>query len=81
MDFQYDFVVSRAVAALSELLKWTKGKYLSKSQHEKRNGLICLKGGNIEDEIAAIQKAVKIPVANYFSEDFFKDKFIVYAAQ
>ncbi len=78
MDFQYDFVVSRAVAPLSELLAWTKGKYLSKSKNKIRNGLICLKGGNIETELAGIKGAQKIPVSDYFEEEYFKDKFIVY---
>lgn len=81
MEFKYDFVVSRAVAPLSELLQWTKGKYSAQDLHPVRNGLICLKGGNIEEELSVVPKAKKIPVANYFQEDFFKDKFVVYCEQ
>lgn len=80
MDFQYDFVVSRAVASLPDLLKWTKGKYLPKSRNKVRNGLICLKGGDIEAEISGAKGAQKIPVSGYFAEEYFKDKFIVYTA-
>ena len=81
MDYQYDFVVSRAVAKLPELLSWTKGKYLPKDQNSFRNGLICLKGGDIEAEIALVKTAKKFPISAYFNEEFFKDKFIVYVEQ
>jgi 16S rRNA (guanine527-N7)-methyltransferase len=83
MDFQYDFVVSRAVAPLGELLTWSKKKYLPKDQNERKNGLICLKGGDIEAEIAAsgAKKVEKIPLSNYYNEDFFKDKYLVYVEQ
>jgi 16S rRNA (guanine527-N7)-methyltransferase len=81
MDYQYDFVVSRAVAPLSELLGWTKGKYLPKDQNTFKNGLICLKGGDIDAELALVKNAKKFPISNYFNEEFFKDKFIVYTEQ
>lgn len=83
MDFQYDFVVSRAVAPLSELLTWSKKKYLPKDQNAVHNGLICLKGGNIEDEIAAAhaKNVMKKPLSDYYNEEFFKDKYLVYAEQ
>ena len=81
MDYQYDFVVSRAVAPLSELLGWTKGMYLPKDQNTFKNGLICLKGGDIDAELALVKNAKKFPISNYFNEEFFKDKFIVYTEQ
>ena len=81
LEFQYDFVLSRAVAPLTELLQWTKGKYLSKDHHSVRNGLICLKGGDIDAEIAEVKNARKIPIAGLFNEGFFKDKHIVYTKQ
>lgn len=83
MDFQYDFVVSRAVAPLGELLAWSKKKYLPKDQNNRHNGLICLKGGNIDEEIATsgAKKVEKTPLSDYYSEDFFKDKYLVYVQQ
>jgi 16S rRNA (guanine527-N7)-methyltransferase len=78
MEFQYDFVVSRAVAPLSDLVKWTKGKYLSKHHNAVQNGLICLKGGDIDEELSIVKNAVKVPIANYFSGPFFADKFLVH---
>ncbi len=81
MDYKYDFVVSRAVAPLAELLAWSKGKYLPHNHHAVHNGLICLKGGDIDAEISVVKNARKIPVSNYFEQDFFKDKYIVYSEQ
>ncbi len=81
MDYKYDFVVSRAVAPLSELLAWSKDKYLPHNHHPVHNGLICLKGGDIDAEISVVKNARKIPVSNYFEQDFFKDKYLVYSEQ
>ncbi len=81
MEFQYDFVVSRAVAPLTDLLEWTKKKYLPKNHHLTHNGLICLKGGNIDEEIAVVKNARKVSISSFFEESFFKDKYIVYTEQ
>lgn len=81
MEFKYDFVLSRAVAPLGDLLKWTKGKYSPHDQHKVRNGLICLKGGDITEEISIMPKAIKISLSSYFREDFFADKYLVYCEQ
>ncbi|MFN8287943.1 MAG: 16S rRNA (guanine(527)-N(7))-methyltransferase RsmG [Chitinophagales bacterium] len=83
MEFQYDFVVTRAVAPLAELLKWTKGKYLSKDNNQYKNGLIALKGGKLEEEIAAaaVKNVFKKPLSEYFEEPFFSDKCLVYVEQ
>ncbi len=82
MEYQYDFVVSRAVAPLADLLSWTKGKYSPKQGHQGlRNGLICLKGGDIEAELSVVKNARKVPLNSFFEEAFFTDKFLVYCAQ
>ena len=68
----YDYVVSRAVMALPDLLKLTR-KNMSK-------GLICLKGGDLTEELkpANCQGAVIEPISKYFNEPFFETKQIVY---
>lgn len=81
MKFQYDFVVSRAVAPLADLLNWTKGKYTAHDQLPVRNGLICLKGGDIDAEISVATKVQKVALSRYYSEPFFSDKFLVYVEQ
>jgi 16S rRNA (guanine527-N7)-methyltransferase len=78
LDFRYDFVLSRAVAPLPDLVQWTKGKYLPHSHHPIHNGLICLKGGDIDAELKLVSGVTKIAIRDYFKEDYFKDKFIVY---
>jgi 16S rRNA (guanine527-N7)-methyltransferase len=78
MDFQYDFVVSRAVAPLSALVNWTKGKYLSRKLNTVSNGLICLKGGYIDSEMEVVRNARKVPISKFYSESFFNDKFLVH---
>lgn len=80
MEFQYDFVVTRAVAPLSELLKWTKHKYLARDRHQIKNGLIALKGGNLDEEIAqaGAKFVLRKKLSEYFEEPFFDDKLLIY---
>ncbi len=78
MPYQYDFVVSRAVAPAADLLAWTRGKYLTKKLNFISNGLICLKGGDLTKELQGIHKAKQVPLSTYYSEEFFEDKSLVY---
>jgi 16S rRNA (guanine527-N7)-methyltransferase len=77
---KFDFAVSRAVAPLKELWSWSRP--LLKKEHqmsEYRNGLICLKGGDLSQEIAdSGVKPYAKPIEQIFSETFFNDKFIIY---
>lgn len=81
MEYQYDFVVSRAVAPATALMQWSKGKYFPKNRHKLLNGLICLKGGDLSAELAPFPKAESVPLSSYFKEDFFADKSLVYIAR
>lgn len=81
---QFDFVVSRAVAPLSELLSWTKGKYAGAMKNALPNGLICLKGGDLKEEIKAVSSSHIIevyPISEKFNLEFFETKKIVYAVK
>jgi 16S rRNA (guanine527-N7)-methyltransferase len=78
MEYQYDYVVSRAVAPLKELMRWSTTKFLPKHLNEKRNGLICLKGGDLTTEKEGVKVVEAIPLTAYFAEEFFKDKSLVY---
>jgi 16S rRNA (guanine527-N7)-methyltransferase len=72
----FDFAVSRAVAPLQTLHHWLRGKI---SNRFPESGLICLKGGNLEQEIREAGVPVKWKsVSDYFEEDFFKEKFILH---
>lgn len=76
---KYDFVVSRAVMPLPDLIKIVK-KNISKEDHNSLpNGVLCLKGGNVEGEMKPFRKiAEAVEITNWFEEDWFKDKFVIY---
>lgn len=76
---KYDFVVSRAVMPLPDLVRIVK-KNISKEDHNSLpNGILCLKGGNVEGEMKPFRKiAEAIEITNWFEEDWFKDKFVIY---
>ena len=75
----YDFVVSRAVMPLPDLLKIVK-KNISKRQHNAMgNGVFCLKGGHIDTEIQAFKRIVEVsPISDWFKEEWFKEKYLIY---
>lgn len=79
VEGRFDFVLSRAVTKLEKFLPWIENKISRTSKHKIENGLIYLKGGDIEEELAAINKKYYIKsISDYFTEDFFKTKLIVY---
>lgn len=74
-----DFVVSRAVMRLDELAKISRRNISNRNVNAIPNGLICLKGGEMEPEMGALRMPiVEVPVTDYFTEDFFMTKKIVY---
>lgn len=76
---KYDFVVSRAVMPLADLMKIVKKNFEKKSQNSIPNGVLCLKGGNVEGEMQPYKKiAEAIEITNWFKDEWFKEKFIVY---
>jgi len=78
----YDFVVTRAVAELNMLRLWTSQRlFKTKESHSMPNGLIALKGGNLRAEIKALPKGEyteTYPISDFFEEEYFKEKFVVY---
>lgn len=76
---KYDFIVSRAVMPLPDLLKIVK-KNISKEQHNALpNGTICLKGGDLQEEMRPFRNLVEISdISKFFSEEWFKEKNIIY---
>lgn len=78
---QYDFIISRAVAAMPTFVSWTKGKIAKHSQHDIKNGIIYLKGGDLSQELNPYKNAKVIPISTFFNEAFFDTKKIVYLPQ
>ena len=76
---KFDFVVSRAVAPLKDLWRWSKPLLKIKTQTEFSPGLVCLKGGDLTTEIQESGVRPKIMEINsIFPEDFFKEKYLLY---
>ena len=76
---KYDFVVSRAVMPLSDLMKIVKKNVGKEQRNSLPNGVICLKGGNVEGEMRPFKKiAEATEITNWFDEDWFKEKFVIY---
>jgi len=76
---EYDFVVSRAVMPLPDLMKIVKKNISPEQRNALPNGLICLKGGNLDSETRTVKKVVDItPVGNWFEDEWFEEKNVVY---
>lgn len=74
-----DYIISRAVMQLDELVKISV-KNISPQCHNKLpNGLICLKGGELDSEIGRVKRPlIDVPLSDYFSEEYFKTKDLIY---
>lgn len=74
----YDFIVSRAVAAMPTFVHWTKGKIAKTSKHELKNGILYLKGGDLSEELESYTNAHIYPLKEIFEEEFYETKKVVY---
>lgn len=82
----FDFVVTRGVAPLAELLQWSQPLLKRKHQHALPNGLLALKGGDLKAELSALPGGWKkagmttevFPISKFFPEPVFADKWVVY---
>ncbi len=74
LDLKFDFIVSRAVANLSKLDLWTKNKFKNNNC-----GLICLKGGDLKEELISFKNRVTVyNISDFYEEDFFLSKKIIF---
>ena len=76
---KYDFIVSRAVMPLPDLVKIVR-KNISKTQRNAMlNGIFVLKGGDLDAEIHNYRKNVEVlPISNWFEDQWFKEKNVIY---
>lgn len=75
---KYDFIVSRAVTQMPKFVGWVKNKIKKESMHSFANGILYLKGGDLSEELKEFKSAQIFPVSDYFSEEFFDTKKVVY---
>ncbi|ULC60436.1 16S rRNA (guanine(527)-N(7))-methyltransferase RsmG [Flaviramulus sp. BrNp1-15] len=74
----YDFIVSRAVAAMPTFVHWVKGKIAKQQNNELKNGILYLKGGDLTEELKDYRTATIYNLSDYFTEDFYETKKVVH---
>ena len=76
---KYDFVISRAVMPLPDLIKIVRKNISNKQQNAILNGIFVLKGGNIDSEIHQFRKTAEVSdISLWFQEEWFKEKYVIY---
>jgi 16S rRNA (guanine527-N7)-methyltransferase len=79
VDGLYDFIVSRAVTRMEPFIKWIQNKINNNQFNVLNNGILYLKGGDLEEELAEIKRKYEIyDLEKYFVEEFFETKKVVY---
>ena len=74
----YDFILSRAVAKMDKFYSLVNKNFNSKSINEIQNGIISLKGGDLKDELKDFKEKKIFDISEFFTDDFFKTKRVVY---
>ncbi len=77
-DDRFDFIVSRAVTNMPDFVKWVRKNIAKKNSHKLPNGVLYLKGGDLTEELALFPKAVEHHLSDFFEEEFFETKKVVY---
>ncbi len=76
---QYDFIVSRAVTAFPAFYNWVRKKIKHESKNELKNGILYLKGGDLNKELKDFKSRIKtFEISKFYSESFFETKKIIY---
>jgi 16S rRNA (guanine527-N7)-methyltransferase len=76
---KYDFVISRAVTRMNEFYQWVRNKTKKDSFNSLDNGILYLKGGDLDEEMSELKQPYSIyNLSDYFKEEFFKTKRVVY---
>lgn len=78
VDAAYDFIVSRAVTSMPNFVKWVRKNIKTKNDHPIKNGILCLKGGDLTEEMSRYPNAALYNLDNYFKDSFFKSKKLVH---
>ncbi|MFD2551913.1 16S rRNA (guanine(527)-N(7))-methyltransferase RsmG [Bizionia sediminis] len=74
----YDFIISRAVAAMPTFVHWIKGKVAKKQNHDLKNGILYLKGGDLSEELQDYKTATIYNISDFYTEEFFETKKVVH---
>ena len=74
----FDFIVSRAVTKMPDFIVWVQGKIKKQQNHELKNGILYLKGGDLTEELQNIPKVTEYNLSDYFSDSFFETKKVIH---
>lgn len=75
---EFDFIVSRAVTAMPVFAGWVKNKILKTQNHELKNGILYLKGGDLTEELQVFRTTTIYNLSDYYKEEFFETKKVVH---
>ncbi len=75
---EFDFIVSRAVTNMPDFVKWVRGKVKKDQNHDLKNGILYLKGGDLTEELSVFQRTEIFNLSDYFEGEFFETKKVVY---
>ncbi|AXP79648.1 Ribosomal RNA small subunit methyltransferase G [Mariniflexile rhizosphaerae] len=78
IDGTYDFIVSRAVAIMPTFVHWVKGKIAKQQNHELKNGILYLKGGDLAEELQDYKTVTIYNLSDFYTEDFYETKKLVH---
>lgn len=78
IDDTYDFIVSRAVAAMPTFVHWTKGKIKKPQNNALKNGILYLKGGDLTEELKNYKTITTYHLKDFYSEDFYQTKKVIH---
>ena len=74
----YDFIISRAVAAMPTFVHWVKGKIAKAQNHDLKNGILYLKGGDLTEELQEYKTTTIYDLKDFYDEDFYDTKKVVH---
>lgn len=80
IDDKFNFIISRAVTQLKDFYPWVRGKFDKNPLNKLPNGVLYLKGGDLAQELkeSKLKEVTLYPLADYFEEEYFETKFVVY---
>ena len=78
MDDKFDFILTRAIADMSTILEWTVNNISPNSNNIIPNGIIALKGGDLDKELSRIENKKVVAIKDYFDDHYFINKKLVY---
>ncbi len=75
---KFDFIVSRAVTNMPDFVGWVRKRIKKDSVHDRRNGILYLKGGDLSEELKDYKNVELFELPDFFEEEFFETKKVVY---